>query len=419
MRHSTPASRGRRGLAIGVAAAVVLLGATACGSSSNSNDSSQKSSNSSIDAAPAGTFADKPATGSEIKIGIINPEDGPNISQPEAREAAEAAVKYANENLGGIAGHKITTVICKSKEDPASGADCAQQMIDAKVSAVVTLNTSVGDAIVPPLAKAGIPYTSYQGASASELTTPTSYVWSAGVAGVLAAQAKYAATHGVKSLALFATDAAVVVGAVTQIGTPIFKAAGIKFTVIPVPIGTPDVTPQATAALKGKPDAVSIVGDATMCGPTMKALNTLGSTVPKYVINYCLDDSAVKNAGAAAYENSLLFSTADGTSNSDEAKIYRAVMAKYAPQTSLVGAAQTGFQSMLGFIRATQGLTGGTTAADVNTVLKAAKDIPLPLGAGITFTCDGKAMPGLTAACSAQSLVSKIVDAKPTTFDII
>jgi branched-chain amino acid transport system substrate-binding protein len=419
MRHSTLVSRGRRGLAVGVAAAVVLLGATACGSSSNATRHSDTSSNAAIDEVPAGTFADKPATGSEIKIGIISPEGGPAINQPEGREAAEAVVKYANENLAGIAGHKITTVICKSKEDPASAADCAQQMIDAKVSAVVELNTGQGDAIVPPLVKAGIPYASYQGASGSELTSPGSYLWTGGIAATLASEAKFAARNGVKSLALFATDNAAVVGAVKQMGEPIFGAAGVKFSVVPVPLGTPDVTPQVSAGLKGKPDAVSIVGDATMCGATLKALGTLGSSAAKYIIPFCLEDSAVKNAGEAAYDNSTNFTTADGSSDSDEAKIYRAVMAKYAPGAETVGAAVTGYQSMLGLVRAAQGLTGDPTPANVNTALKAAKDVPLPVGAGITFTCDGTALHGLTAACSSAVLASKVENAKPTTYEII
>jgi branched-chain amino acid transport system substrate-binding protein len=423
MRHATPASRRRRTAAAGIAAAVVLLGATACAedSSDGGDDApSNAAANTAVDDAPAGTFAGKVADGSEIKVGIINPEDGPAISQPEAREAAEAAVKYANENLGGIAGHKITTVVCKSKEDPASAGDCAQQMIDEKVAAVVTLNTGNGDAIVPPLAKAGIPYTSYQGASGAELATPGTYLWTGGIAAILGAEAKYAAENGVKSFAMFATDNAAVIGAIQQMGDGAFGAAGIKFTVVPIPLGNPDSTPQVSAGLKGKPDAVGVVGDANMCGGVLKAISTVGADTPKYLIPFCLEDAAVKNAGDAAYENAKVFTTATGgAADNDEAAIYRAVMAKYAPDTDIESSAKTGYQSMLGFIRAAQGLQGDPTTANVGKALAAAKDVPLPLGDGITFTCDGKQMPGLTGPCSTAVIVGTVEGAKATQYEVL
>lgn len=423
MRHVTSASRARRFAATGVAAAVVLLGATACAedtSDGTDDTASNAAANSAVDDAPAGTFAGKVADGSEIKVGIINPEDGPAISQPEAREAAEAAVAYANDNLGGIAGHKITTVVCKSKEDPASAGDCAQQMIDEDVAAVVTLNTGNGDAIVPPLAEAGIPYTSYQGASGSELATPGSYLWTGGIAAVLGAEAKYAAENGVKSFAMFATDNASVIGAIQQMGDGAFGAAGIKFTVVPIPLGNPDSTPQVSAGLKDNPDAVGVVGDATMCGGVLKAMSTVGADTPKYLIPFCLEDSAVENAGAAAYDNSMVFTnTTGGAANNDEAAIYRAVMAKYAPDVDIESSAKTGYQSMLGFIRAAQGLQGDPTAANVDKALAAAKDVPLPLGSGITFTCDGKQMPGMSGPCSTSVIVGTVEDAKATEYEVL
>lgn len=422
MRHATPVLRNRR-LAAGIAAAVLLLGATACAEDSSDDASdapSTAAANTAVDEAPAGTFAGKAADGSEIKIGIINPEDGPAISQPEAREAAEAAVQYANENLGGIAGHKISTVVCKSKEDPASAGDCAQQMIDEDVAAVVTLNTGNGDAIVPPLAQAGIPYTSYQGASGAELATPGTYLWTGGIAAILGAEAKYAAQNGVKSFAMFATDNAAVIGAIQQMGDGAFGAAGIDFTVVPIPLGNPDSTPQVSAGLKDNPDAVGVVGDANMCGGVLKALSTVGADTPKYLIPFCLEDSAVKNAGASAYASSHVFTTATGgAADNDEAAIYRAVMAKYAPDVEIESSAKTGYQSMLGFIRAAQGLQGDPTAANVNKALAAAKDVPLPLGDGVTFTCDGKQMPGLTGPCSTAVIVGTVEDAKATEYEVL
>jgi branched-chain amino acid transport system substrate-binding protein len=54
---------------------------------------------------------------------------------------------------------------------------------------------------------------------------------------------------------------------------------------------------------------------------------------------------------------------------------------------------------MLGFIRGAASATDATAPAVV-AALKSAKDVVLPLGHGAKFTCDGKALPGLSAVCS-------------------
>ena len=46
--------------------------------------------------------------------------------------------------------------------------------------------------------------------------------------------------------------------------------------------------------------------------------------------------------------------------------------------------------------------------------IKAAKDVPLPAGAGLTFTCNGKMFPGLPANCSAGDVVLTIENGKAT-----
>jgi branched-chain amino acid transport system substrate-binding protein len=417
MRHATTASRRRRTAAAGIAAAVVLLGATACADSS-SDDSDAKSADAAVSAAPDGTFPGKAAGSDTIKIGVISPEGGSAVSQPEGRVAAEAAIEYANKNLGGIGGFKIEPVVCKEAEDPASAADCANQMVEQKVAGVVVLNTAQGAAMAPIITKAGIPYTAYQGASAEELTGNPAFMWTAGFAGVLGGMAKYAVTNGVKEVTLFVTDAPAVTGGAAAFGDPAFKAAGVKLNIVPIPLGTPDATPQVSAGIKSKPGAIGIVGDATMCTSTLKGLGTVGYQGDKLIISQCLDTSVQKAAGDAL-EGSKVLATTDGITDDAEAKLYRAVMGKYAPSGAPVtGAAETGFQSMLGFIRAAQDVTDPSAPA-VASAIKGAKDVPLPLGHGGTFTCDGKALPGLTAVCSNIVLVGTWADGNIADYQLL
>jgi branched-chain amino acid transport system substrate-binding protein len=419
MHYASPLSRRSRKLLGATAALVVLLGTTACGSDGPSDDSDKETSKPAAAEAPEGSFPGTKASGEPVKVGLINPEDGPAISQPEGREAAEAVVEYANEHLGGLGGRPIELVICKAKEDPASNGACANQMVQEKVVGVVVANTANGEAMAPVITGAGIAYTGYNGASGSELTGKNSFLWTGGVASVIASFAKTAAAEGVKDFTLFGTDNASVVGALKQMGQPIFKAAGIGLEIVPIPLGTPDTTPQVSAGLKSEPGAVGIVGDANMCASTLKALETLGNEAPRYVIQFCVEDSTIKAAGPAAYDNAFLFTSADGASDDKEAQIYRAVMAEYAPDVDTAGSAVTAYQSMLGFIRAAGGVQGDVTAESVVTAISSAKDVPVPVGHGATMTCDGKQFPGLTAICNASSLAGKLKDGKVVSYELV
>jgi branched-chain amino acid transport system substrate-binding protein len=411
-------TRRRRLLAV-TATLPILLGAVSCAEGSANTATSSADVDAAVSAAPAGSFDGEASSGDPVKVGLINPQGGPAINQPEGLAASQAVVKYANEHLGGLGGRPVELVVCKNKEDAASAAACANQMVEAGVVGVVSTNTSQGDAMAPIITGSGISYTGYNGTSPSELTGSPSYVWTGAFPGTLASMAKYAVSSGYKDLTLYVTDAPQVVGGATAIAQPAFDAAGVALDIVPIPIGAPDVTPQVQAGLAKKPGAVAIVGDATMCSATLKALGTLGATAEKLVIQPCMDPAVVEAAGDVL-EGSKLLTTSDGSSDDAEATLFRAVMATYAPDTTLGGASGTAYQSMLGFIRAAAAVqSDDITAASVATAIGDAKDVVLPVGHGATFTCDGSAIPGLSAICSSSQLVATIKDGKPTDFQLL
>lgn len=395
---------------------MVVLGSAACtdSSSSSSGTESGAAAQSAVAAAPSGTFAGTKASGAAVKIGLINPEGGPAISQPEGRETAEAVVQYANENLGGLGGRPIDLVECKSKEDAASATDCANQMVEAGVAGVVVTNTGQGDVMAPILIGAKIPYTSYMGASPAELTAKDySYGWTGGFPAVLTGMAKYAAGEGMKNVTLYVTDNAAAINGAKAMGQPAFQAAGIKLDVVAIPLGNADASPQVSAGLTSKPEAVGIVGDATVCTSVLKALGTVGSDAQRMLIGPCLDPSVFQAAGSEM-NGAKVFNTGYGLGTDDESRTYQAIMAKYAPSVAIEGAAQTSYQSMMGFIRTAGRVKGDITPASVNSTIRAAANVPMPIGDGATMTCNGKALPGLPMVCSAATNVGTVKDGTVT-----
>lgn len=398
----------RRMVPAALAGVAVLAVASGCASSSSGSSGAQAAASGSTASAPPGVFAGRQATGTPVKVGLINDEGGASVSEPAGRETAQAVVAYANANLGGIDGHPIDLTVCKEQEDPASAATCANQMVADNVAAVVVTETALGDVMAPIIQKAKIPYVSYLGASTAELTAKDySYAWTSGFQGLLAGMAKYAAQHGTKTFTLFAQDVAAVTVGAQSIGGPAFKSAGVALKIENIPATTPDATPQVAAGLKSNPGTVGIIGDDTVCISVLDALSTLGSSVPRLANQSCTDPSVFKAAGSAL-DGTEIVSAADSVGNDLQSQTYRAIMAKYAPGVPLSGPSLAGYQSMYGFILATRKVTGTITAASLNQAIRTAKDVPVPLGDGGTMTCDGQAVPTLPMICNDSVILEKV-----------
>lgn len=386
--------------AVLAAAAVLGGGLTACAS----DDSSSDTTGATVE------LAANPATGPAIKLGFITPEGGA-VSLPEVRQAGEAAVKYLNENGGGIAGHKIDLVVCKEQEEPASATKCANQMVEQKVAAVVSPFTSTGAVILPILSGANIPYISMAPVSQAEMVSPMSFMLSAGTPGTLMAMATQAAKDGVKKFAVIIGDTGDAAASVKALGEPMFKRAGVEFDVITVPTSIADPTPNITAAINAnKPDAINILGDSRQCITALKALKTVAPDMKKYLISTCFDQQVVEAVGVDTIAGSTTVSTVNLDDDTDESvKIYRSVMAQYAPEADARGIGYLGYQVVM----AMQGIGNKLPAAEVSSAdftkaLREATDVPIPAAPGLTFTCNGKAMPQLPSLCSKAALVSKI-----------
>jgi branched-chain amino acid transport system substrate-binding protein len=409
-RHGSFTGRALRRGTPALLAAVTIVGAAAC-SSSSSGSSSSTGSSATASGSASGSAASTvglsqflpgtKASGTPVKIGLINNEGSSPIAAPEVGNAAVAAVDYANAELGGIAGHPIDVVRCAENEDTASATACANEMVQDNVAAVDIGTTGEGSVMVPIITKAGIPYVTVTGTATQELTTPLAYSWSGGYEATLNGAASYAKQAGLKKVVAFVVSTPSAVVGAKQLGIPIFKADGVTLTIEPVPQGVPDATAQVTAGLSGGVDAALTIADESTCTSVLKALNVVNPTLPKLVITPCFTTSAVQALGSAM-NGVKVFGSSAPQANDAEGKLFQYVMATYAPSTSPSGDAVVGYQGMLGLVRSVTagGLTGTPTPASINAAIKTAKNVPLPAAAGLRFTCNGKALPTLPSICS-------------------
>jgi branched-chain amino acid transport system substrate-binding protein len=423
MPHRDPSTariHGPRTSVLAVLAATALATAlTACGSAADTPGSAPVAAASSLSATDvsAALGPAKKAAGSPVTIGFVTAEGSSSaLNLPETREGAAAAANYADEHLGGLAGHPIKLLTCKDKSDGASATACANQFATSHVAAVVVGQVANPDLYIPILRAAGIPWIAEVGAGQQEVTSDIAFDLTGGTVGAYAATAQIAKEKGYKKVLYFGIDVPAFTGAFGAYAKPAYAKAGVEVDLVTVPAGTPDATPQVVSGMAKSPDAVVIVADSTLCKALLPAVHDANSAaVPVFMPSLCASQDVISTVGQAAVDGATVNGNAVALGTSPEAELYKAVMQSYAPSVAADGKAGSGYVAMLGLVRAVNAAqpTGTIDAAAVLNALRTAKDVPLPgFPNSATFTCDGSAVPGIKALCTAAVLFS---DVKGTT----
>jgi branched-chain amino acid transport system substrate-binding protein len=393
------------------AVAVAALALAACSSSSSTKTSPPSSKSAPASSAALGT--PDQATGTPVKVGVISDGGSGAIgTAPLVEQGAKMAVAYANAYRGGLAGHPIDLVICENQSTPAGAQACANQMVQDHVAAIVVPFTGQGAAEVPTLTKAGIPYITLSGASTQELTTPGAFDLTGGYPATLGAFALSARHQGYAKFAMLVSNVPAAITGAEQLGSLVFRAAGVGYKVIPVNPGTADMTPQLQAAVSWGAKAIGITGDVTLCSSFLKGYQTLSLGEPKYVIGPCLDPSIFSTLGSVLGGSYLATTSA---ADASDMALYAAITRKYAPSVNPspnTSANQaSGLIPVLSLLSIMHGYSGPVTAAAVKKQVMTVQNVPVPLSGGITFTCNGKAIPLLPSVCSSELKVGKVSSA--------
>lgn len=165
------------GSAVAASAVALLTLATGC-SSSSSSGGSPTSSSGSASASSSGAGSAPAATGTPIKIGLINQGKGA-VAFASVADPMVAAVKYTNAH-GGAGGHPIDLDVCLDDGTVGDSAACATKLVGDKVVAVLNgedLNNASTHSI---LDDAGIPMIGWNPFTAADFASKTSFWMSPG-----------------------------------------------------------------------------------------------------------------------------------------------------------------------------------------------------------------------------------------------
>lgn len=307
-----PASR-RCVLALGVAASLAL---SACGNASTSSQPSAPAGAASSGASPSAVGAGNgqvvtdylayvggkagaaDTTKSPIGIGWVNIEGGPIGSTPEATRAAQAAVTYANQKLGGIGGHPLALKVCTITSAEEEGQKCGQQLLnDSGVQAVAFGNVFMGDTSFNSVMNGQKPLIVGVADGPSVATAKNAFILFGDLTHVFAPWGTYSrdVLHA-KTAAVVYTNAPgdKAAGAAVRKG---LEAAGLKVTAVGFDPQATDLLGPVTAAGAQSADVIVPIGTGQGCVGIAKALKQLGVSKPVVATPVCLTADVAQGFG--------------------------------------------------------------------------------------------------------------------------
>ncbi|MFI5040568.1 MAG: ABC transporter substrate-binding protein [Acidimicrobiales bacterium] len=407
---------------LGVALLAVGLVAVAC-SSAKSGGSATTTTAAAAATDPLGPL--NPATGTPVKIGMIDDGKGQGFDNSIDTPVAQATVKWLNERVNGFAGHPITLDICITNGDPSKATDCANQLITDNVVAVAVSESSQVESIWSVLQPAHMPVMFYGTGSTKVLSdTQTGFALGSPVAVLVAFPAGLAKAKGATTVTAVVIDVPAATDAYKGGVAALYQQQGLKLDVVPVAPGTADMTPQMQRVVSTNPTGiVTVVGNDSFCIAAFNGLRTAGFKGTVAAVPQCLTDATRKAVPADFLKGMQIGATTPFPEKSDPSvEQYFAVIDKY-------GAADVDHSSAGGIVAfttiaslaiAVKDLKGDVTPATVAAAIKAMQQSVMPGTGGQHFRCNGKADSYGAAICS-HSLLSATLDAtgNPSGFTLV
>ena len=329
-----------------------------------------------------------------IVLGMINQEDAPIGSFPEAREAAQAAIDHVNDDLGGVNGRRIRLEVCRTTGAPESSAAGAT-LLGAKRPVAVLGGVDLGAAAsLPVFDRAGIPYVGGTPALGDELTSPAAWMLAGGVVADLLGQADYALnTLKVKRVGALYVDLPGLLTTVITAAEVVLRARGVSdVKLVAASADAADFAPPLKAATAGNPDAVVVLFPAQTCARVMSAARALRVKAKMFYPSACASQAVVDAAGPAAEDAYF----ASGYLPFDDPSPEVATWKAEARVTKPSALSQAGFgvaMNVYGLLK-----DGADTPAAMTAKLRESTGRPGFMAH--PFTCDRKQVSLLSAVCN-------------------
>ncbi|OZC81233.1 hypothetical protein CH274_10320 [Rhodococcus sp. 06-418-5] len=237
-----------------------------------------------------------------VTIGWVNQQGGA-LGFPAATDGAEAAVKYVNENLGGIGGHPLKLETCFVVENEQDGNSCGLQLVnDPDVRTVLFGSTITGNQSFLAVNKGQKPILMANSISSTDAQSDNVFIYNGNPSSIFRGLTTYLDTVvGAKSVALIYPQNAQSADGAKVLQTAL-DSVGIEVKAVGFDPSTTNLTAAAVASGASDADAiVPLVSTPPTCVAAAKALDTLAVTAPIIGAgSFCFTDQVAQGLGGDA-----------------------------------------------------------------------------------------------------------------------
>jgi branched-chain amino acid transport system substrate-binding protein len=389
-----------------------------CGSSSSNTTTSSSSSSTTQAASSSPTTSAAPASttgkaanphATPIVVGFNNLESA-SASSIQIRIGLQQGLQYVNDDLGGVNGHPLRAIICKTDTTPASEIACANEFVSDHVVADFEGSEVAASSALPILEKAGIAAISFSGTDAPmDAAKGEVFNFNGSDNERYAAFLIAAKDLGKTNVLMPLPDVPIVIPKVKAVILPVAEKLGIKVKVTYYPFTESDWSTTAASWIASGADAIipAITTNPQCTGyvSALKALNYNG-TIMAGLCNQFTDATGVY-VGSYGYTPQM--QAIAPPSVSADIAIYNAWMAKQSTLTPAnYSTAYAGFEEAVNGANMLAQTKGSFTAANVKESLPATHG-PLFMNTN-TYNCSGDDGWPNTSGCSTGVVISQFTN---------
>jgi branched-chain amino acid transport system substrate-binding protein len=323
---------------------------------------------------------------SKIYIGWVNQQGGQVVIGGLATAGAELAVKYVNDQLGGVAGHPVALVECFIKSNEEEGTTCGQKLVNnKKISVIASGAVATGAQSFAATVRGAKPVVTGVAITPIDGAQKNGIVLYGDGPHILLPFGTYAKN------VLHAKTAAVVYPQATGITESALtiaaglKKAGISTKAVGYTQGQTDLTAPLTAAGATTADFIAPYGSAADCANQAKGLKQLGITDSRKIMTapLCLNSLVIDALGDWPLWTYAIASSLYGDPTDKGMPAYQAVIKRYKAEKNAPDPWHiVAFGQLLTTVRFLNEANAGAGGITPKTVLARAKAFKGPLALG-------------------------------------
>ena len=269
---------------------------------------------------------------SKVYVGWVNQQGGQVVIGGLATAGAQLAVRYVNEQLGGVGGHPVALVQCFIKSNEEEGTTCGQKLVnDKRIAVIATGAVATGAQSLFATIRGAKPVVTGVGVTPVDGAQKNAIVLFGDAGHILLPFGTYARNVlKAKTAAVVYPQATGVTEAALTIAEGL-KQAGISVKAVGYTQGQTDLTAPLTAAGATTADFVAPYGTASDCANQAKALQQLGITDSRKVMTapLCLSPQVSAALGDWPLWTYAIVSSLYGDPTDKGMPAYNAVIKRY------------------------------------------------------------------------------------------